>query len=219
MNEEQWKEKFSHAAKSGQFSVVLDKKADQYLSYFLEYFKPYGDALQKGRLLEMGCGVGDVAYLLAKQGFEVHGVDFVPEMIRAAEETYQHPNLHFAVANIYSLPFPEEFFDYIVCLGVFQTVIDEVRALEELSRVLKKRGVLIIRTLNKRSLTSFLVRNLHVYDPFQFSELLKRSGFNVKEVRAVYVFPKFLTFLSFLFRHVPFLPFLAHSFYLEARKA
>jgi SAM-dependent methyltransferase len=40
-----------------------------------------------GDILELGCGTGRHAVLLAERGYRVHGIDFSSEMLQAADET------------------------------------------------------------------------------------------------------------------------------------
>ncbi|MCC7404141.1 MAG: methyltransferase domain-containing protein [Bdellovibrionales bacterium] len=61
--------------------------------------------LPKSRILVPGCGAGNDAAYLARQGHVVTGFDFSPEAIRVAQERYgQIPHLEFQVADVFKLP-------------------------------------------------------------------------------------------------------------------
>ena len=82
-------------------------------------------------------------------GFEgrVVGVDITPGMvIRAWELAALLPfrNLSFQVATAESLPFPPQFFDAVTSNGIFNLVIDKERAAQEIFRVLKPGGRLLL---------------------------------------------------------------------------
>lgn len=66
----------------------------------------------QARILELGCGAGGVAIPLARQGYEVCGVDFHPGMIKAAGRAGL-PNLRGVVARIETLAL-EERFDIVI---------------------------------------------------------------------------------------------------------
>ncbi len=60
--------------------------------------------LAKQRVMVLGCGSGHDAALFAQQGHLVTAVDFCPEAIRRAKESYaQHKNLRFIQQDIFSL--------------------------------------------------------------------------------------------------------------------
>ncbi len=54
-------------------------------------------------------------------------------------------NIHFEVANIYKLPFPDNSFDAVFAHTVLQHLQEPVKALDEIRRVLKSKGVIGVR--------------------------------------------------------------------------
>jgi 2-polyprenyl-3-methyl-5-hydroxy-6-metoxy-1,4-benzoquinol methylase len=68
-----------------------------------KYMKP------KSRVLVIGCGGGRETISLAKEGFEVTGIDFVQDCIRIAQENAAKINLHieFMQQDITALQLPE----------------------------------------------------------------------------------------------------------------
>jgi len=133
------------------------------------------------------------------------------------------------VADIYNLPFSEGSFDIVICEGVFQVVSNAKVAIEELKRVLKKDGLLIINTLNALSIdTLFQKENILRYNPYKFKSLMKEKGFDKIKIKGVYMMPSFLDFLATLIiklkiNHLfnllfPFFAFFSHAFYIEGRK-
>jgi len=230
--EEQWRKEISRAARTKGIRApeVIERSGEWYERYFFQYFKKYiQHRNSKTTILDLGCGTGTISKKLQSLEFEVHGVDFSEEVISLARR--QAKDVHFQVAPIYALPFPAEFFDIVICLGVFQTVGDLQKALQEISRVVKPGGLLAVRTLNSLSMGSlFLSRDTMRYsNPFKFLDRAKDIGFKRVSLRGVYVFPWiFRTATAFVFHtrlfkifNVLFLPifvFLSHSFYLELQK-
>ena len=117
----------------------------------------YRDLLAKagvsgGRLLELGCGRGNVALSFASQGWDVTGVDFSPSAIewakRLAAEVGQAAT--FEVADLrQEWPFADNSFDVVIdasCLHFFHGV-DRGHFLNEARRVLKPGGVFLLSTI------------------------------------------------------------------------
>ena len=97
-------------------------------------------------ILDIGCGAGVDSIIAAKMvGPEgkVTGIDLVPEMLAKARENAQITgvdNVTFMEASAEQLPFPDYRFDVVISNGVFNLVVDKVKALEEVYRILKPGG-------------------------------------------------------------------------------
>ncbi|MDD5290961.1 MAG: methyltransferase domain-containing protein [Patescibacteria group bacterium] len=235
--ENYWKDKFSEMADSKnedyEISIWSKEGLEAYIKYFLQYFKPCikGDNSQM-LVLDIGCGPGVFSKILARQGFKIYGVDFSPGVIKVAERKSENLNINYQVASIYNLPFTDNYFDKIICLGVLQTVEDHETAISEMRRVLKKDGLLTIHTLNRFSLFPIFRKSKRIspkrYNPFNFRRLLKENNFFEVKLKGIYFFPGSLNFLTdFILKYkifkvfnllFPVSMFLSHSFYIEGRK-
>ena len=97
------------------------------------------------RVLDVGCGAGFFSVLLAKEGYQVTGVDLTPDMIEnarilAAEEKTA---CDFLVMDAENLSFADESFDVVISRNLTWTLPDVKSAYREWVRVLKKGGVLL----------------------------------------------------------------------------
>lgn len=86
--------------------------------------------LPRGRALDIGCGTGTNVLYLAKEGFQVTGIDFVPRAISKAREKARNANVDAAlrVANVLE---PIEFaapFDFVLDIGCFHNFDPSGRA-------------------------------------------------------------------------------------------
>lgn len=107
------------------------------------------DALapQNGDLvLDVACGTGNAALLAAKRGARVTGVDASARLLEVAAQRARTEALtgDWRVADVEELPFEDDRFDGVV--SVFGVIFarDAVKAAEELRRVAKPGGTLVI---------------------------------------------------------------------------
>ena len=104
------------------------------------------------RVLDVGTAVGDLPLSIAsKPGFrgEVVGIDWSPRMMGVAQREARRRGLkdraRFEVVDVRAgLPFDENEFDVIFCLGLLETMSAPEGILAELRRVLKADGVMVL---------------------------------------------------------------------------
>jgi len=112
-----------------------------------EFFAPL--AVQPGqRVIDLGCGTGDLLRLLAPlvaPGTAV-GVDLSETMIAEARgrTDSQSPNLSFRIGNVQELPFEAASFDRVMATQLLLHVPDPGQALAEMRRVLAPGGLISI---------------------------------------------------------------------------
>jgi SAM-dependent methyltransferase len=99
-------------------------------------------------VLDVGCGTGYGASILAAKARLVVGVDNAPEAIQYAQANYPGGNLRFAVADCRNLPYPDGSFDLAVMFEVIEHIAEQHQALSEIRRVLAPGGTLILSTPN-----------------------------------------------------------------------
>ncbi len=136
------------------------------------------------KILDVGCWSGQLCAALPKNSYNFTGIDVSSEAILFAKKTY--PRYVWKVAGASKLPFANNLFDCVVIFEVFEHVDDEIKCLEEISRVLKKGGILILSTpaYNFLSIMSdpayFLLKHRH----YKRSDLIKfiKPNFHVKKI-------------------------------------
>lgn len=97
----------------------------------------------KGFLIDIGTGPGDLAQLIAKKypNLKVIGIDLSETMIRIANKKKKNlPNLEFKTMDGKNLEFKEYSVDYIVSTLTFHHWKKPLKVLNEIHRVLKKGG-------------------------------------------------------------------------------
>jgi len=114
-----------------------------------------------GAALDAACGTGRYAEWLLGQGYEVVGVDSSPGMLKVAREKL--PDVDFRDGDLRGLPVPTGSADLAVCALALTHVQDLARPYQELARVLKPGGRLVVSDTHSLYLTSTrypLVRQL-----------------------------------------------------------
>ena len=118
---------------------------EHYIRYLL------AQRLAAGRtVLDLGCGEGYGAHLLAATAERVVGIDIAPEAIAHARGRYPRANLAFEVANATRLPFDGPF-ALVTCFEVIEHLAepDQHALLAEVARVLAADGLFVVSTPNR----------------------------------------------------------------------
>lgn len=135
------------------------------------------------KVLDLGCGDGALAGLIAKAGGQVIGVDPSELGIELARKEFARRGLR-GKFYITSEHVPDESCDVVVCTEVLEHVVDPEMLLKEIIRVLKPEGIAVISTpirLTERPLDQEHIRE---YYPSEFEELCARY-FHLLEIRQV----------------------------------
>jgi demethylmenaquinone methyltransferase/2-methoxy-6-polyprenyl-1,4-benzoquinol methylase len=99
------------------------------------------------RILDLAAGTGTSSVALTHTGARVVAVDFSEGMI--AEGRRKHGNIEFVQADIERLPFGDDEFDAVTISFGLRNVNDPKQALDEMYRVLKPGGRLVICEFSK----------------------------------------------------------------------
>jgi len=143
---------------------------------------------KKGRILDVGCGKAWVAELFCPFGFEVISMDISLRNTSKALKKHPFENHHAAVADVFSLPFSNNSFDYIIASEIIEHVQEPAVFTEKLFKVLKPGGNLIITTPYKEKLQYSLC--IHCNNPtplhahiHSFDEKILTSLYNGNDIK------------------------------------
>ena len=102
-------------------------------------------------VLDVACGEGYGAALVAETAGRVVGVDLSVDAIAHAKSRYGHQeNPEFVVASCDKLPFPDASFDLAISFETIEHIETQKEFVSELLRVLRPDGVLVLSSPNKR---------------------------------------------------------------------
>lgn len=156
------------------------------------------------RLLDVGCGSGDLLYKASNKYAEIYGVDVADVCVeRARAKLADLCNLSDILqlnVDANGLPWPDGYFDAVTCIAVLQFLFDVDNAILEMHRVLREGGILVIEVNNlaylKNRLTLLVGRQprtttlprgwdgntLHYFTLGPFIRLLQCKGFAVDQI-------------------------------------
>src|SRR6185312_16455056 len=113
---------------------------EDFAAHVVELLAPFSGA---ERALDVGCGTGALAYVLAEHVREVVGVDEREAFIEAARGSAP-PGCTFVVADATALPFPYGDFDLVGCLRVLHHVRRPELVVSEIARVARPGGRILL---------------------------------------------------------------------------
>lgn len=98
-----------------------------------------------GNLLDIGCAGGTFTNELSKHTTaQITGVDISKEAISYAKDTYPHIDFDVHDAAQPRLPYPDQSFDTVTLLEVLEHLLNPVETLQEMKRLVKKTGQVIV---------------------------------------------------------------------------
>ena len=99
------------------------------------------------KVLEVGCGIGTVAFELSKKGCRVTGTDISTRAIAYGRGKY--PGIDLLAQPAENLDFADQTFDVVVSFDLLEHLVEIEPHLAEVKRVLKEGGYYLLGTPNK----------------------------------------------------------------------
>ena len=139
---------------------------------------------KRGRLLDVGCGSGELLVRMRSLGWRVEGVDFDPAAVAVA----RRKGLSVREGSLREQNFPDACFDAVVMSHVIEHVHEPRELLIEVRRILKPSGRLVIATPNASSLGHRILRDawpfldpprhLQIFTPRALEAIVRAAGFD-----------------------------------------
>lgn len=165
--------------------------------WILKHVQSLGRAPESVQVLDVGCGAGFCTNPLAKEGYDVTGLDFSVSALEVARANDATRKVEYVEGDALQLPFAARSFDVVISMDVLEHVAPVSKAVEEATRVLKPGGLFLYYTFNRNFLSwlilikgvEWVVKNtpshLHVYDylvkPEELAGYLRNCGMQVGE--------------------------------------
>jgi SAM-dependent methyltransferase len=159
----------------------------------------------KGRLLDVGCATGDFLLFARERGWDVNGVELIDE---AAGYCRDKLGLPVVTGDILEAAFEPDRFDVVTLWNVFEHLYDPKATLQEIQRVLRPDGLLVMAVPDVGSLDARLFgpawagydvpRHLYTFSRETLDRMLSKAGFHVVRRRCLDS-SHFIFFLSLQF--------------------
>jgi SAM-dependent methyltransferase len=130
------------------------------------------------KLFEPGIGTGRIAIPLAERGYQVTGIDISQEMLAyLGSGLGSHKDnlpVYYQCADATQLPFPDRSFDIVIAVHLFYFIKEWKLAINEILRVLKTRGKLVLMHTGTGTEVPALNQ--------RYKELCTIRGFQIKDI-------------------------------------
>jgi ubiquinone/menaquinone biosynthesis C-methylase UbiE len=105
-------------------------------------------------VLEIAPGAGYLSIELAKLGnYKITGMDISYDLVEICTKNAMDASaqINFVQGNVSNMPFHSDTFNFIICVLAFKNFKEPLKALEEMYRVLKSGGTVLIMDLNRNA--------------------------------------------------------------------
>jgi len=114
------------------------------------------------RALDIGCGICANSLRLARRGYIVSAADYSEPILVQARKNVAQQGLSDRIIigreDILNLSFPNDHFDLVLCWGVLMHIPEAQRAINELVRVAKPDGFIVLEEINQNAPEALLMR-------------------------------------------------------------
>jgi ubiquinone/menaquinone biosynthesis C-methylase UbiE len=151
-----------------------------------------------GKILDIGCGPGNLLKNAEDCGLVPFGLDISFEALKIARQN--SPKSYIILGIGENLPFPSNYFDNITCLGSLEHFIDMDMALSEMVRISKKDGRLLIMVpnINYRFGAGTKQIEERLLTLQEWKDILNKNGLQIKKIKQDKYFGKLITIKQFI---------------------
>ncbi len=142
-----------------------------------------------GSVLEIAPGPGYFCIELAKLGnFQITGLDISKSFVEIATKNAVEASskVDFRQGNVSAMPFADRTFDFTFCQAAFKNFSEPVKAIAEMYRVLKLKGVSVIVDLRRDASSEEIEREVKGMGLNRINEFLTRGAFNMMLLKTAY---------------------------------
>jgi len=157
---------------------------EQFFENIFNSFKKYIHGIESGKMLDVGCAFGLMLEKFPKS-FDKFGIDVSEYAIQVAKEKFPDDKF-FACEAEKDLPFPEDYFDIVLCNDVFEHLESPGKAIKNIHRVMKKGGLLLATTPNlnlfRKTFLKSIDKNEYHISMYRHRDMLgelEKAGFKI----------------------------------------
>lgn len=181
-----------YTGKVGEYTLQVVKTASWYNRWLFSNFKGYLD----GEILEVGAGIGNLTKLLLEKG-EVTAIDYKISYLNKLKKIKvlgRRPKVGWGDIEKGRYFFSNKSFDCVVCTNVLEHIEDDLAALKNIFKLLKRGGRLILLVPFSQFAYGEIDKGLGHYRRYSKGEIedkIKKAGFKLESI-------KYLNFLGII---------------------
>ena len=112
------------------------------------------------KVLDVGCGTGELAFLISKKGAKVKGIDYSEEGIDIAKKKYRHSNLSYELVDVSKKISGK--YDVIVSIGTLEHMDKPYQMLKKFKNHLNPNGKIVITSPNWTNTRGLILMTLRL---------------------------------------------------------
>lgn len=143
------------------------------------------ELIEGRRVLEIGCGEGIGASVLAEAAASVVAIDYSDEALGFARKKHGADNIEFRKMRVPPMDFPDASIEAVVCFQMIEHLEEPEKLVSAIARVLRADGLFVIATVNGDETLSDNPYHLHEFTADEMSALLE-SHFESVEMYGVF---------------------------------
>jgi 2-polyprenyl-3-methyl-5-hydroxy-6-metoxy-1,4-benzoquinol methylase len=161
-------------------SDMINKEKEKWVDLYTK--------IRRGRILDVGCSIGNFLNLYKSKGWEAYGIEPAIEYAKFGREKY---GLNIQTKLVEDVKFPNSFFDVITVFQVLEHLKDPAKAMFQFKKWLKPSGLIFISVPNVlkpdriKLIKYFAGPHLFLFSPNTLSLLLKKTGFEVVDLEEI----------------------------------
>lgn len=162
------------------------------------------ESIKVDKVLDLGTGRGDLIEEIRKnpnyKNLDIYGVDISENMIK--KSISKGIDAKFSVGDSENIKFNDGYFDLELCINSFHHYENIEKSVKEMSRVLKKGGVLILGEIYLPNILSYFINKLlpygttgdyKIYSSEELKNIFKNENLYLE--KQVYTFPSIKTYM------------------------
>lgn len=157
---------------------IEGKTPDSLLALHAAGYRELEERLGEGRLLDLGCGLGDGTAKLAGANRELFGIDYDSETAASARDLRSDVGLQTICSDGAALAVGSDSFDWVTSSHLIEHFVDPTGHVSEVSRVLKPSGTALFLTPNEPA-DFENPYHLYLFDPEDLQNMLGKYFKNV----------------------------------------
>ena len=214
--EQKWRRRFENFGEGYEEDYLISGWSEQGLRQRMELLKANLSSLPDANftdVLDLGCGPGTYVRYLCGNYQRVVGLDYsIPSLLKARGKDQKKKGIYIG-GDAYALPFKENAFDLILSIGTLQSMEKPEKVINEIKRVLRPNGILILEFLNYFDFVNFSLElfskiigrppRVRSYSWFEVKKLFMKNQIHPFLRKGIFLLPRNMVFWNFILQSKP----------------